>query len=553
MPPSEEEEARHRRITMAKPSTTHVIEIESGIGEPAFIPLTLGQELQPISIGKKGMWRVDGARVMDVHAFVYFDGASLFLQSADESAAAVVDGYRIGKAWTELHAPCKIDVGGARLRYRSLLPNAEGQATQAAARPPVAAAPSGAANVSQPPRPAAGAPPPQAAGAQPMSFPKPERPFKPGEFSHGGQEDESTRFAPLDATSGGSRTGASVPTGGRPPDDDISTRPEAARYANPPGQPLPANASGPYPQMTPGAPPVGQPMPMQPGMQPVQPMGAPPMAGMPPSMPPTPQGAYPQGAYPQQQGAYPQGSYPQGAYPPPAGASGPYPAAPTPQGSLPPGGYGSMTQGQAATPEPQGLDKFIAQYKEMSVPKRILVVLLPLAMGLTVWSLWDDDEPPPRPRKVVAHADAGASPSASVAMGTQPTAPTAPTTPPVTTLPAWPANVPCPPPGWPPNQPLPCVPNNVAPPPVDPPKSTSGKDATKPDKDPKDTKDTKDAGAPLPPGAKTLERQAVDAVAAGDYVRAAGVYEELSRRDPTNRVYAEAARILRNRLDGGAP
>ena len=57
-------------------STTHVIEIETGIGEPAFIPLTLGSELQPISIGKKGMWRVDGARVLDVHAFVYFDGAS---------------------------------------------------------------------------------------------------------------------------------------------------------------------------------------------------------------------------------------------------------------------------------------------------------------------------------------------------------------------------------------------------------------------------------------------------------------------------------------------
>ena len=49
---------------MAKPATTHVIELESGIGEPAFIPLTLGQELQPLSVGKKGMWRVEGARVL---------------------------------------------------------------------------------------------------------------------------------------------------------------------------------------------------------------------------------------------------------------------------------------------------------------------------------------------------------------------------------------------------------------------------------------------------------------------------------------------------------
>src|SRR5688572_26889642 len=105
---------------MAKSSTTHVIEIEAGIGEPAFIPLTLGQELQPISVGKKGMWRLESPRVLDVHAFVYFDGNALFLQSADDATAAMVDGYRIGKAWTELHAPCSIELGGARLRFRSL-------------------------------------------------------------------------------------------------------------------------------------------------------------------------------------------------------------------------------------------------------------------------------------------------------------------------------------------------------------------------------------------------------------------------------------------------
>ena len=81
---------------MANPATTHVIEIESGIGEPAFIPLSMGQELQPISVGKKGMWRIESPRVLDVHAFVYFDGSSLFLQSADESNAASVDGFRVG-------------------------------------------------------------------------------------------------------------------------------------------------------------------------------------------------------------------------------------------------------------------------------------------------------------------------------------------------------------------------------------------------------------------------------------------------------------------------
>jgi hypothetical protein len=49
---------------------------------------------------------------------------------------------------------------------------------------------------------------------------------------------------------------------------------------------------------------------------------------------------------------------------------------------------------------------------------------------------------------------------------------------------------------------------------------------------------------------KTLERQAVDAVASGNYPQALAYYDELSRRDPSNRVYAEAARILRAKLDG---
>src|ERR1043165_1036905 len=116
---------------MAKAQTTHVIEIETGIGEPAFIPLTLGQELQPISVGKKGMWRIESPRVLDVHAFVYFDGNALFLQSADEANSASVDGYKIGKAWTELHAPCKIELGSAKLRFRSLVATADDAATAA--------------------------------------------------------------------------------------------------------------------------------------------------------------------------------------------------------------------------------------------------------------------------------------------------------------------------------------------------------------------------------------------------------------------------------------
>lgn len=117
---------------------------------------------------------------------------------------------------------------------------------------------------------------------------------------------------------------------------------------------------------------------------------------------------------------------------------------------------------------------------------------------------------------------------------------TVPATPIVAATAPWPAGVPCPPPGWPADRPPPCVPNYVPPPATAPPVPTP---VTPP----------KDAGAIAPVSAKTLERQAVDAVAAGDYPTAAAIYEELSRKDPNNRVYAEAARILRRRLDPRVP
>ncbi len=101
--------------------TTHVLEIEKGVGEPTFIPLAEGEELQPISIGKRGQWRLEGPRVLDVHAYVYFDGKALFAQSADDTSPVQVSGQRIGKQWTEVQLPCRLFIGSAILRCRSLL------------------------------------------------------------------------------------------------------------------------------------------------------------------------------------------------------------------------------------------------------------------------------------------------------------------------------------------------------------------------------------------------------------------------------------------------
>jgi hypothetical protein len=557
---------------MANPQTTHVIEIETGIGEPAFIPLSIGHELQPISVGKKGMWRIESPRVLDVHAFIYFDGNSLFLQSADDANAASVDGYRVGKAWTELHAPCKIEVGTARLRYRSLLADADDQATIMAASPPVQAPPGGLGGAGGGSRPGASMPaaaapappppgghqslptgpqpppatrPPAAPGSSPsgvsnppVAFPKAERPFKPGEFSSAPDVDESTRIAPLDATGGGRVASGSHPrpAAGQPAGDD--PRAEAARMMRGGTGAAAAMGSGPFnaggsmqPNMMQGSMPPGSAM--QSGGYPQQ------------GQPPQGYGQQPQG-YGQQGGYGNAGG--SGAFNVPQGGMLPIPGPPgMPQGqlgpSMPPGGYGSMTpQGGMMQPAgpPSPMQDFVAKLKANSIPKIIAGVLFIIG---GILYLAEDDEPPPPKRKITASADAG--PEAGTTASTATTAPPVMTAP---SAPAWPAGVPCPPPNWPPNTPLPCTPNAAGSDTA--PSKPGGRDAK--DAGAKSS-DTKDAGAPLPPGTKTLERQAVDHVAAGDTAKAAGAYEELVRRDPNNKVYAEAARILRAKLDGGIP
>ena len=507
---------------MANPSTTHVIEIATGIGEPAFIPLSMGQELQPISVGKKGMWRIESPRVLDVHAFVYFDGNSLFLQSADESSAASVDGFRVGKAWTELHAPCMIDIGSARLRYRSLIADADNQATEMAAGPPVQAPPGGPGSPPGASMPVAGAPPPPGQGQRmgtgqrpavqppaasnnpPIAFPKAERPFRPGEFSAAPDVDESTRIAPLDATGGGR-----IASGSHPRSDNGG---RSATGANP----VQAVQGGQF-------------------------------------------GAMQQGGFAQQRGYDPnQQGYPPQGYAN-SGGSGSFAAAGAmgqgmplipgppgmPQGQLG-GSYGSMTpQGVQQPPPPPkgGMQDLVAKLKANSIPKMVAGLLF-IVGGILY--LAEDDDPPPK-KKPVAALDAGSmgSPAGGSATGPLVAPPVMPQNT-VPVAPAWPAGVPCPPANWPPNTPLPCTPNSAGQ--TDPPVS-GGRDAGggKPPREPKD------AGVSQGSSAKTLARQAVDFVAAGETAKAAAAYEELVRREPDNKVYGEAARILRAKLDAGTP
>lgn len=146
----------------------YVVAVESGSGVPSEKLFAAGTEVAPFSVGSAGMWRVTGEGIADVHGFLYFDGESLFVQSAGTRFVVSVDGRRVGTEWSPVRAPCRIQMGGVVLRYQDAADD-EGE-TIASAHPPVQ-------------RPSRSAPVVTSPSA---------RPFKPGEFASV-SEDGATR------------------------------------------------------------------------------------------------------------------------------------------------------------------------------------------------------------------------------------------------------------------------------------------------------------------------------------------------------------------------
>ena len=122
----------------------YVLEIRRGNGAPKHLTLAAGTPIQPISIGMTGEFRLEADGVLDVHGYLYYDGHTLFVQSADGHHLIRVNGKPIGSEWTAVSPPCTVALGDARLVYCPA-----SQASAAASGPVVA-------------RPAAGRAPPPA-------------------------------------------------------------------------------------------------------------------------------------------------------------------------------------------------------------------------------------------------------------------------------------------------------------------------------------------------------------------------------------------------------
>jgi hypothetical protein len=165
---------------------THLIEVRAGRAEPPSLELRPGVELAPLSVGTGGAWQVNAPGVRPVHLYIYFDGQTLFLQSAEPADPPQMDGRPLPGSWTPATPRCTITFGQARLAFRPADPAGSEDEQPTVAQPlPEERRP-------EPAPPRAVAPKPA-----PVTSAMPARPFKPGAFA-ATDDGESTRLQPVE-------------------------------------------------------------------------------------------------------------------------------------------------------------------------------------------------------------------------------------------------------------------------------------------------------------------------------------------------------------------
>jgi len=447
---------------MSGPPRVFVLEVEGGRALPSTLRWLAGVRVEPISVGTQGQWFIVGPGVHAVHAYLAFDGATLYVQSADPRYPLLLDGAPVGSQWQAVPTPARVAMGGVVIAFSAS--DASDDKTQVLPETDHQLA------VSDEDR----------TRYDPVEIPAPVRDSMP------------TRLDDPDFEDGALTRRHPAPLADAPPfADGDATRVDMDATRVDTSAPVQSTLAQGMPQTIPEAFPV----PRVPSVRPA--------AGMP---------------------ATAQVPSVVVAQPAPHAPAGPaivdVPPAPPPTPAV-------KTRVERAK---ELWAQFLVQWKAASLAKKATVALLPVAF-FAVYVLFGDNQSQaqraqPAPR-TSASAAASAAPQDSAPATVAPP-PSVPTTQ-------------VPPPSTPP------------PPPSTPAPPTARKAPERPSSASKRAPSSAAAEAPAPPGGKTPERLAVDAVVAGAYADAARRYETLAHEHPDKPVYEEAARILRSKLDAGTP
>ncbi len=101
---------------------SNLLQVLSGTATPPTLALQSGVELAPQSLGRAGMWFVDGEGVLDVHGYVYWDGVELYVQSHDPQNPIFADGAPVPLDWTPVAAPTVLFLGGVQISFSRVGP-----------------------------------------------------------------------------------------------------------------------------------------------------------------------------------------------------------------------------------------------------------------------------------------------------------------------------------------------------------------------------------------------------------------------------------------------
>jgi hypothetical protein len=354
------------------------IDVLAGNASQMAVGLVPNEPVQPFTVGTAGSWQVTADGVAEVHAYLFFDGATLFVSCVDPQHPVYVDDQVVGTEWMAVGLGSEILLGSARLGVQG--EGVEEMDVEPDPEPTGWGQPRG-----KPPSPSLGMPDeatimkPMRAGGVPPPAPRPgSASVKPKKLKirqsareNPTDDADATRFAPLDMAS----APGSMPT--RPPAGLIG-----GEGALPPAASTPPPRAwvppGVTPQGMPGSPPMPGPMP-----------GGPPMPGPMPGSPAMP-GPMPGG--PPMPGPMPGG--PPMAGPPMLGppVSGPMlgsiPVAPPP-GAPPP---------QEPTKK-NPLQTVVEQWKLASIPQKAIIALMPFAFAsmFIVFDEGEEEETEPSP------------------------------------------------------------------------------------------------------------------------------------------------------------
>ncbi len=471
-------------------STNLRIEVRTGEAERKRVDFAPGTPVEPFSVGSAASWAVRAGGVVGVHAYLYFDGTTLFISSVG-GAPVSMGGRNVGADWEPVEVPMNIHLGGAKLAVRGPTSHRAGQPSAK----------------------------PQANVAVPEEDEKTQ--FQPQLMP---EEDEKTQFQPVPNSMRQGPRGAALATGPAagmpaalmesPPDSEATVvqRPEEvqkrAALAARPAPPAVAPESertrfAPVQARVPGAPTPAA--------------GAPPAAagaapGQAPPGPPLPAAGAPMPGAPMPGAPMPQGA-PMGAAPAPTAAGVPGPPGPggVPAFVVQPGqpGAGPGAGAQQKRSGNPALAKVKAQvakaWREASIPQKAILILLPFAFFAMFTLMGQSEHKPTHHSANSVSSVAAAPPSARSAR-----------------------------------------PTLSAPPAVG--SAVAATSAAPTAASPATAKPSAPAHTTAPRSGKTPERIAVDAVAAGNYKEALEKYQALAAAHPDRPVFKQAVAILKQKL-----